>query len=331
MFAEQKKLSKPAVYKEKASLGADLVEKKREFDGQIVENFKKRDKLVVVCGPCSADNPSSIHEYLLKLKSLSDACPDLLVVARVYSSKPHSDGQGYKGSAFQQNLGDEVDLHEGILRCRQMMRDCLNIGLPVADELLYPELYECFDDLVSYWFVGARSSEDSLHRAFASGLDVCCGVKNATDGDVRKVVDSLFAVANECVFPYNGAQIATSGCKYAHVVLRGGLRGGKYFSNITKRDVTLARQLLRQRGLNDFVMADLNHANSRKLAENQKKNAEIALKSGVDGVMIESYLCGGGLSNEYGTSQTDDCLSFEDTEKLLLRIQSIVASKKNQN
>ena len=321
MFVEQKKLSPPTFYKNEISLNSELIARKREFDRQIIENMQTRKRFVVVCGPCSADNPEAMREYLHKLKAVSDNCLDLLVVARIYSSKPHSDGQGYKGSAFHLSRDDEVNLNDGILRCREMMRECIQIGLPVADELLYPELYECFDDLVSYWFLGARSSEDSLHRGLASGLDICCGVKNATDGDIRKVVDSLFAVSNPCIFPYNGAQITTSGCKNAHIVLRGGISEGHYFSNISKQCIINARGLLKERGLNDFVMADLNHANSEKVASNQLKNAEIALKAGVDGVMMESYLNGGGLSAEYGTSQTDDCLSFDDTVTILNYLQ----------
>ena len=328
MFTEQKKLETPAFYKNKVALSSELLERKRDLDGMLAFNLRTRAKFVVVCGPCSADNPNAMHEYLLNLKVVADRCPDLLVVARVYSSKPHSNGQGYKGSAFHISVGEDVDLNSGIIRCREMMRDSIEIGLPVADELLYPELYENLKDLVSYYFLGARSSQDSLHRDLASGLDVCCGIKNATDGDLEKVVDSLFAVSHECVFPYNGAQVATKGCQNAHVVLRGGVLDGKYFSNISKQCVQQTRHLLAQLGLNDFVMADLNHANSQKIAVNQKKNAEIALKAGVDGVMIESYLYGGGQSNAYGTSQTDDCLCFEETAMLLEFLQREVAKSK---
>ena len=328
MFIEQKKLSKSTFYKKKVPLSGELLERKRDFDRILIKNLQTRDKFVVVCGPCSADNPEAMREYLHKLKSVADNCPDLLVVARIYTSKPHSNGQGYKGSVFHLSVNDDADLNSGIVRCRQMMRECIEIGLPVADELLYPELYECFDDLVSYWFLGARSSENSLHRCLASGLDVCCGVKNATDGNIDKVVNSLFAVSHPSVFPHNGAQIATNGCKNAHIVLRGGLNEGQFSQNITGKDVEHAKKLLKQFALNDFVMADLNHANSGKVANKQMENVELALSAGVDGVMIESYLNGGGLSTEYGTSQTDDCLSFEDTKRLLILLQEKVHLEK---
>ncbi len=253
---------------------------------------------------------------MLRLKEVADSCPKLLVVARIYTAKPHSNGEGYKGTAFHLRLKDEVDLDEGIVRCRQMMVRCLEIGLPVADELLYPQLYDCTKDLVSYWFVGARSGEDSLHRDFASGLDVCCGIKNPIDGDIERCVDSIYAVSRPRAFPYGCMQYATEGCKFAHIVLRGGQTKGQYISNNNIESISLAKELLRKQGLNDYVMVDLNHANSGKVAFAQLDNARGALQIGADGVMIESYLLG-GKGCGYGVSQTDDCLDIETTEGLL--------------
>lgn len=317
MFTVQKKLQSAAYYKKLVPLSDRLQVRKETLDNLLKDNFVSRTKFVTVCGPCSADNPIAMNEYLVRLQKTLSECPNLLGVGRIYTSKPHSNGVGYKGSVFQLTSENPVDIEEGIIRCRKMMIRSLEIGLPVADELLYPELYECFDDLVSYWFVGARSSEDSLHREMASGLEVCCGVKNATDGDIEKVVDSLYAVSHPCYFPYKGSQIATNGCKYAHIVLRGGYRDGKFLPNIGNEQINFAKKLLRSKCLNDFVLTDLNHANSGKVASNQIANAKIALNSGADGVMIESYLYAGGQSKKYGTSQTDDCLDFEETEQLL--------------
>lgn len=321
MFVKQKKLRSATMYKTLVPLNAELHRKKQLLDEQLIQNLTSRNKFVVVCGPCSADDPNAMEEYLCRLKKLAEQCQDLLVVARIYTSKPHTNGQGYKGTAFHERLQSQVDVDEGILRCRQMMIRCLEIGLPVADELLYPELYECWDDLVSYWFVGARSSEDSLHRDFASGLSTCCGIKNSTDGSIDKAVDSLFAVSHPCIFAYGGHQVATNGCSTAHIVLRGGVIDGKYSSNIGRTDVERAKKLLSQQGLCDFVMADLNHANSGKIARNQIANAKVAFEAGVDGVMVESYICEGGQSTEYGTSQTDDCIGFDDTERIMQYLQ----------
>lgn len=328
MFTKQKKLYSPSSYKTLVPLSAELLHKKQILDSQLVENLKSRNKFVVVCGPCSADNLAAMQEYLLKLKCVADQCPNLLVVARIYTSKPHSNGQGFKGTAFCESVEKSIDVDNGIWRCREIMIKCLELGLPIADELLYPELFECLDDLVSYWFVGARSSEDSLHRDLASGLDTCCGIKNSTDGSIERVVDSLYAVSNPCVFPYGGSQIATNGCRTAHIVLRGGKNDSGFFSNLSRQTVEQTKKMLQQQGLCDFVMADLNHANSGKIARNQIENARIAFDAGVDGVMIESYLYEGGQSCKYGTSQTDDCIGFEDTEYILKYLQERFANSK---
>lgn len=322
MLLKQKKLKKNTYYKRVVPLNSELRRIKALFDKTIADNLTSRKRFVVVCGPCSADDPRAMDEYLVKLKKTADLCPDLLVVARIYTAKPHSNGQGYKGAAFNVRADDAIDIDAGILRCRQMMISCLQIGLPIADELLYPELFECFDDLVSYWFVGARSSQDSLHRDFLSGLDVCCGIKNATDGDLGGAVDSLYAVNGKCVFPYDGYQVETSGNALSHVVLRGGGAKSNFFANFSSPKIAELKQLLRTQGLNDFVMVDLNHGNSGKVARNQIQNAELCIdNSDINGVMIESYLYGGINTDAYGVSQTDDCLGFDETERILLDLQ----------
>lgn len=322
MFTEQKKLPNVEVTLKRYPLSKELKVKKSLFDEQIKNNFTDRKKLTVVCGPCSADNPLPMREYLTKLKQAQDNYPDLQIVARIYTTKPHSNGQGYQGTCFHGKIDEKIDLEQGIVRAREIMLDCLKIGLPVADELLYPSLYPYFADLVSYWFVGARSSDDTLHRSFASGVDTCCGVKNGLDGDISKAVDSLYAVSRPCVFPFDGAQISASGCKYAHIVLRGGKNGEDYFENFSEHYTTETKKSLRALGLNDFIMADLSHANSGKIAVNQLKNAELAARNrDIDGVMLESYLYSGVNSDLYGVSKTDDCLCFEDTVKALEILQ----------
>lgn len=322
MFTIQKKLPSVDFIRSKYPLGKELNILKSKFDEKIKDNFVSRCKFTVICGPCSADNPDAMHEYLCKLSKAQANCPNLLIVARVYTTKPHSNGLGYKGTLFHESVVDNIDLEQGIIRARKMMINCIKLGLPVADELLYPELYPYFADLVSYWFVGARSSEDTLHRALASGLDVCCGVKNGTDGDIHKVVDSLYSVANAAVLPFDGAQIATNGCKYAHVVLRGGKLGDSFVSNILPEHTRLVKERLRSLGLNDYIMADLSHANSGKVAINQIQNASLVVRNrDINGVMIESYLHNGVDDNAYGISKTDDCLNFEQTTDILSILQ----------
>lgn len=314
-------------------LNGELKAVKARFDKELINNFQSKKRFVAVVGPCSADDVDAMKEYVEKLADVAVRCPDLLVVARVYTTKPHSNGQGYLGACFHSNAADEADISHGVLRCREMMINCIQAGLPVADELLYPDLYEYFRDLVSYWFVGARSSENSLLRGIASGLDVCCGIKNGTDGDVDKAVDSVYAVSNPCVYPYAGIQFVTDGCKYAHLTLRGGIKGSKgeqtFVNNMDEHSVLRAKNLLKKYGLNDFIMADLSHGNSGKIAKRQIENAKCAVNNlNIDGVMMESYLYEGGQSTEYGVSQTDDCLSFEDTEGVLEYLQRAVVNRR---
>ena len=295
-------------------LSEELKNRKILWDKALTENMRQKTRFVVVCGPCSADHPEAVEMYCQKLANLQSEYQNLLLVARIYTTKPHSNGQGYKGLCF----GSGADLSSGIVECRKMMLRVMELGLPIADELLYPELYQYFSDLVSYWFVGARSSEDSLHRGVASSLDVCCGIKNSTNGLIETAVQSLQAVANPCVFPFDGQQVETQGNPLAHVVLRGGTDKNGYFGNIDKAKTVETKSLLRQLKLNDFVMADLSHANSGKVALNQIENAKtVSADKNVDGAMVESYLFEGSDDNAFGVSKTDACVGFDDTVKIL--------------
>lgn len=317
MITKTVPLPNPEAVKCAVPLSRELKNTKERLDEALKKNMQQRKRLVTVAGPCSADNPQAVLEYCEKLVKLQKQFPELFVVARIYVTKPHSNGQGYKGLCFQTEDGAEVDLAAGIETCRKMMISVLQLGLPVADELLYPELAPYFDDLVSYVFVGARSSEDSLHRDVASSLDVCCGVKNATNGLVANAVNSLVAVASPCAFPYFGAQVQTDGNKFAHIVLRGGENLQGYFANLQREHTAEAKRLLAERKLNDFVMVDLSHANSGKIPQNQLQNARIvASDPNINGVMLESYLHAGKSQNSYGYSKTDECLDIEQTEEV---------------
>lgn len=330
MILKRKKLLSVEECRKLAPLPPELKLRNERYISELKENFVSRKRFVVVCGPCSADSYAPMAEYLEKLKAVADECPDLLVVARIYTTKPHSNGQGYQGSCFAESVDEPIDINKGIIRCRQMMIKCLETGLPVADEILYPDLSAYFDDLTAYRFVGARSCEDSLHRSVASSLDMCCGVKNSIDGDIERLVDSLYAVSHPCVYPYMGEQIETDGCRYAHVVLRGGKNDKGYTFNLSSQDVDKTCDLLNKQGLPDFIMADLSHANSCKIAANQLANAEVAIANAkIGGVMVESYLYGGMSLTQYGASKTDECLSIENTELLLNYLQREYEKRKN--
>lgn len=308
-------------------LPANLAKVKTEFDMQIRENMRTRKRFVVVCGPCSADDVKAVAEYVRFLKGQADLYPELLVVARIYTVKPHSDGTGYPGMLF--GGADGKDIVAGIVRCRKVMTDCLAAGLPIADELLFPELWDYFSDLVSYPFVGARSSEDTLHRAYASGLSVPVGIKNGTDGSVFKLASSVAAASRPSVFPVGGKVLQTDGNKMCHAVLRGGQDDGRFRENFSERLVRRLKFLLNKQGLNDFIMVDLSHANSGKIAANQLQNACRAVSNrDVCGVMAESYLYdGANPDGEYGVSRTDDCLGMDKTADLLKLIRDVYVSR----
>lgn len=306
-------------------LSEELEKRKTSWDKALANNMRQRTRFVVVCGPCSADDPKAVELYCEKLASLQSSFPNLFFVVRIYTTKPHSNGQGYKGLCF----GNGHDIAGGIVQCRKMMIRVMELGLPIADELLYPELYRYFSDLVSYWFVGARSSEDSLHRNFASSLNVCCGVKNSTNGLIEGAAQSLQAVANPCVFPFDGYQVETQGNLLAHLVLRGGMDKNGYFQNLDNTDTATAKKLLRALKLNDFVMVDLSHANSGKVAMRQIENAEkVSRDENVDGAMMESYLYGGADEHTFGMSKTDACVGFDDTVKILTILSNGLQNRK---
>ena len=324
MFKITKEISTPYQIKQSLPMSSCLAEKKHRFDQLLKDNFISKEKLVLVVGPCSADDPIAVHEYCQRLKSLADRVADkIIVVARVYTSKPHSDGDGFLGLAFHDADGNVVDLEKGLIKCRNMMLDCLEIGLPIADELLFCNHYDYFDDIVSYWFLGARSSLDTMHRSFASGIDTLVGVKNATDGNLLQTAQSLYAVSRPKTFLKDGCQIETSGNSYVHAVLRGYSTEDKMVANLDAQSIRAVVDYCNKFELNPFVMVDVSHANSNKVAKNQIINAlEVASNKDISGIMIESYL-NAGKGCGFGVSKTDDCLSFEQTEDLIWQLYKL--------
>lgn len=303
-------------------LTEQLSKLKATFDNQIKHAIAYKDKFVVVVGPCSADNIDSMTQYLTELKQLSLEVSDkMLIVARVYTAKPRTDGKGYLGRIFNENATDNIDIASGIIASRQLMLKCLQIGLPVADELLYPFVLPYLSDMVSYYFLGARSSMDALHRDYASGLDVAVGVKNGIDGDLVAVAKSVSCIQSSRTFADGCDIISTSGNPYSHVVLRGSHNGTDFVSNCNTASTAFVKHQCEQLALaNNFVMVDCSHANSAKVASRQIDNAmSLVGDNNVNGIILESYIyggCGGG----YGVSQTDECLGWNDTKQLLLQL-----------
>jgi 3-deoxy-7-phosphoheptulonate synthase len=314
---------------------------KKERDRQIIDIFKgKSDKFILIIGPCSADDEDAVCEYVGRLAKLQDEVKDKLVlVPRVYTNKPRTTGEGYKGMMHQPNPKDKPNIVEGVKALRRMhLRLLKESGLTSADEMLYPDNYPYLEDILSYVAVGARSVENQQHRLTVSGLDVPCGMKNPTGGDLGVMLNSVQAGQAGHVFIYRGWEVKTSGNPLAHCILRGAVnQHGQYIPNYHYEDMIRLAEMYHKRLLvNPAIIVDTNHANSGKKFEEQPRIAkEImrslkssrVLKNMVKGLLIESYLVEGAQDTTgkvFGKSITDPCLGWEDSRKLVLRLAEYV-------
>lgn len=328
----------PEVLKAKYPVSDRIREIKQKRDEEIREIFTgKKDKFIVLVGPCSADNEESVCEYVRRLKEVSDQVSDrLLVIPRVYTNKPRTTGDGYKGMLHQPDPEKEPDLLAGIIAIRKMhIRVMEETGLSTADEMLYPENRSYLDDVLSYEAIGARSVENQQHRLTASGMDIPVGMKNPTSGDLSVMLNSVTAAQHPHRFIYRGNDVKTSGNELAHTILRGGVdKYGKNIPNYHYEDLARLAEMYEKWNLkNPAVIVDVNHSNSSKQYKEQirivsevmhSRNYNPLLKQLVKGVMIESYLVEGrqDISENlvYGQSITDPCIGWEDTQRLLYDI-----------
>lgn len=309
---------------------------KADRDREIREIFEgKSGKLLVIVGPCSADAEDAVLEYVTRLSRVQEQVGEkLLLIPRVYTNKPRTTGEGYKGMLHQPSPDKAPDLLGGIIAIRKMhirvMEEC---GLTSADEMLYPENRSYLDDLLSYEAVGARSVENQQHRLTASGMEIPVGMKNPTSGDLSVMLNSIQAAQAAHTFLYRGCDVSTSGNPLAHAILRGGVdKYGTCVPNYHYEDLMRLWELYGKRELeHPGVIVDANHSNSDKKYREQirivsevlhSRNYNPELKALVKGVMIESYLEEGNQAIDcrrvYGKSITDPCLGWTDTEKLLL-------------
>ena len=296
------------------------------------------DKFLLVIGPCSADNEDTVIEYIYKLRGVYENVKDkLLIVPRIYTNKPRTTGEGYKGMLHQPNPNEKPDLLKGIVAIRKLhMRALSETGFACADEMLYPENHRYLSDVLAYTAVGARSVEDQQHRLTASGLDLPVGMKNPTAGDISVMLNSIKAAQSSHVFLYRGWEVKSQGNPYAHAILRGYVdKQGKSHPNYHYEDLYNLYEAYMKSGLeNPAVVVDTNHANSAKQYLEQIRIAKEVLhsrrhsgeiKSLVKGLMIESYLLDGAQSicqnPEHGKSFTDPCLGWGKTEKLIYDIR----------
>ena len=328
----------PEVLKAQYPLSEKVKEVKQKRDQEIRDIFTgASDKFIVVVGPCSADNEDSVCDYVNRLKTVADKVSDkLMIIPRIYTNKPRTTGEGYKGMLHQPDPEKAPDLLAGIIAIRKMhIRAIEETGLTAADEMLYPENRSYLDDVLSYEAVGARSVENQQHRLTASGMDIPVGMKNPTSGDLAVMLNSIIAAQNPHNFIYRGLDVETDGNKLAHAILRGGVdKYGKTIPNYHYEDLVRLSALYQERELeNPAVIVDVNNSNSGKKFKEQirivsevmhSRNYNPELKKLIKGVMIESYLVEGRQNIcdclVYGQSITDPCLGWEDTERLLYDI-----------
>lgn len=310
---------------------------KKERDNQIKNVFTgASDKFIVIIGPCSADNEDSVCDYITRLAEIQDKVKDkLILIPRIYTNKPRTTGEGYKGIAHQPDPEKKPDLQEGLIAMRKMhLRAIAETGLTAADEMLYPENWLYVEDILSYVAVGARSVEDQQHRLTISGMDVPAGMKNPTSGDFSVMLNSVVAAQTSHTFLYRNWEVATTGNPLAHTVLRGAInKHGQSIPNYHYEDLVRLISMYQERDLqNHAIIIDANHANSNKLYKEQIRIVKEVLHSRkvssdiaeyVKGFMIESYIEEGSqkvTDRVYGKSITDPCIGWADSEKLIYTI-----------
>ena len=332
-----RKLPIPQEVKKEFSLTERMTQVKEERDKEIRAIFEgKSDKFILIIGPCSADQQEPVLEYLGRLKKISDQVSDkILVIPRIYTNKPRTTGQGYKGMLHQPDPVAKEDMYKGIVAIRELHLAALrDYDFTCADEMLYPENYRYLSDLLSYVAVGARSVENQQHRLTASGISAPVGMKNPTGGDLTVMMNSIRAAQSSHTFLYRGWEVTSEGNPYAHAILRGYLDfAGRNISNYHYEDLLRVDELYGNTDLvNPSVLVDTNHNNSGKKYLEQiriakdvihSRNQNDTIKRLVKGLMIESYLEDGSCKAEeqiFGKSITDPCLGWEKTEQLVLDI-----------
>ena len=330
-------LPTPDEIKERFPLPAELKERKAKRDQEVSDVLTgKSDKFLVIIGPCSADNEDSVCDYAERLIKVQEKTADrLIIIPRVYTNKPRTTGEGYKGMLHQPDPEKKPDMHEGLIAIRKMhMRVFAETGFPTADEMLYPENMTYLDDIMSYIAVGARSVENQQHRLVSSGCHVPVGMKNPTSGDLSVMMNSVQAGQHSHEFIMRDWEVKTDGNPYTHTILRGAVsKHGQCLPNYHYEDLMLLHELYAKRDLvNPACIVDANHSNSNKQYMEQIRIVKEILHSRrhsadlnklVKGVMIESYIEPGNQKigeHCYGKSITDPCLGWEDSEHLLYEI-----------
>lgn len=332
-----RKLPIPQEVKKEYPLTERMVETKAARDEAIRAVFDgSSNKFILIIGPCSADHQEPVLEYISRLCKIEEQVKDkIIIIPRIYTNKPRTTGQGYKGMLHQPDPEAKPDMYKGIVAIRELHLAALrDYGFSCADEMLYPSNYRYLSDLLSYVAIGARSVENQEHRLVASGVEAPVGMKNPTGGDLSVMMNSIVAAQASHTFLYRGWEVTSEGNPYAHAILRGYIDySGRSTSNYHYEDLLRVEELYERSNLtNPSVIVDTNHNNSGKkyleqvriakdIVHSRNQNSDI--KRLVKGLMIESYLEDGTCKAEehiFGKSITDPCLGWEKTERLILDI-----------
>ena len=332
-----RKLPIPKEIKEQFPIPEDILKIKAARDAEIADVFTgKSDKFILIIGPCSADKEDSVLDYVCRLAKVQEKVSDkIIIIPRIYTNKPRTTGQGYKGMLHQPDPTKTEDMLEGIISIRKLHTKAIaETGLGCADEMLYPENHRYLSDILSYVAVGARSVENQQHRLTASGLNVPVGMKNPTSGDYSVMLNSIIAAQSQHTFLYRGWEARSKGNPLTHAILRGYVdKHGNPHPNYHYEDLILLSDMYAEKNLENMaVIVDTNHSNSGKKYNEQIRICHEVLhscrhsndiKKLVKGFMIESYIEDGCQKvNEgiYGKSITDPCLGWEKSERLIYDI-----------
>jgi len=337
-----RKLPIPKEIKEQFPATPEVLKIREERIRELEDIFSGRsDKFILVIGPCSADNEDAVLDYIYRLRGVAEKVKDkITIVPRIYTNKPRTTGEGYKGMLHQPDPNSSPDLLKGLIAIRKMhMRAIAETGFGCADEMLYPENHRYLSDILTYVAVGARSVEDQQHRLTASGLSIPVGMKNPTSGDITVMMNSIKAAQSQHTFYYRGWEVESLGNPYAHAILRGYVdKLGKSHPNYHYEDLYGLYETYKASGLsNPAVIVDANHSNSNKKFLEQIRIAKEVLhscryssevRSIVKGLMIESYIEDGcqAISEKeiYGKSITDPCIGWEKTERFIYDIAEVL-------
>ncbi|MDM1757088.1 MULTISPECIES: 3-deoxy-7-phosphoheptulonate synthase [unclassified Acinetobacter] len=321
-------LSTPIQLKQQFPLSHSLAVQIAEQRQTIKNILSGQDsRLMVITGPCSIHDPVAALEYAQKLKHLQSLVSDqIFLVMRTYIEKPRTT-VGWKGYMYDPQLNGSSNLQLGLEKSRELFLNIIEMGLPIASEILSPMATGYFDDLLAWGAIGARTSESQIHREISSHMPFAIGFKNGTDGSIQIALDAIQSAMHSHQFLGMGQHglpcvLDSQGNPLAHLILRGSNSG----SNYDLASIQAIRK--RHQGNLPALVIDCSHGNS---AKNPLKQPEVLAQiiaerkeSHVRGVMLESHLVDGQqkISDDmiYGQSVTDGCLGWEKTQNLLLEM-----------